>query len=111
MAKPKPVGVCKLTGDSGQFVRSHLIPDALTRLSKTGNKYIETGVGLPVTRPSSSWYDERLVTRRGEDVLEDIDTQGIEILRRHSLVWSGWKGTPQFNDVVTGPDLWPVRLV
>ncbi|OOG58047.1 hypothetical protein B0E49_04245 [Polaromonas sp. C04] len=39
---------------------------------------------------ADSWYDSSLCTRLGEDILEDIDTKGIEELRRHRLVWSGW---------------------
>jgi hypothetical protein len=64
---------------------------ALTRLSRTGEKYVETGIGHGVKTRSNSWYDEQLVIREGEDILEAIDTRGIETLRRHKLVWSGWQ--------------------
>lgn len=83
-------GTCKLTGTKGRFVASHLIPLALTRLSRTGNKHIETGIGLGSKSRSNSWYDRQLVSREGEDTLAAIDTRGIEALRQHKLVWSGW---------------------
>jgi hypothetical protein len=83
-------GTCKLTGNFGRFVDSHLIPLALTRLSRTGQKHIETGIGLGTKSRANSWYDRQLVTRVGEDVLAAIDARGIEILRRCKLVWSGW---------------------
>lgn len=88
--KCKPHGVCQLTGEEGPFVKSHLLPRALTRLSLSGEKHIEAEIGArPIRRPES-WYDDRLVTRKGEDILEGIDTPGIEELRRHRLIWSGW---------------------
>lgn len=83
-------GTCKLSGNHGRFVKSHLIPLALTRLSRTGEKYIETGIGLGTKSRANSWYDGLLVTREGEDILAAIDARGIEVLRRHKLVWSGW---------------------
>lgn len=85
-------GICKLTQLAGRFVDSHLIPAALTRLSRTGEKAIETGIGHGVRKRPNSWYDSALVTRDGEDILADIDARGIELLRQHRLVWSGWSG-------------------
>jgi hypothetical protein len=90
MARQKPTGTCQLTGEVGPFVDSHLIPLALTRLSVTGSKHVETGIGLGAKHRSSSWYDGQLVTRAGEDILAAIDSAGIDELRRHRLVWSGW---------------------
>lgn len=81
--------VCKLTGKQGTFVKSHLIPLALTRPIKRGEKFIESGLDQerPIRRPSS-WYDENLVTLEGEALLSRYDTQGIDELRRLGLVWS-----------------------
>ena len=90
MNKRSESGICKLTGTHGPFVDSHIIPRALTRLSKTGEKYVEAGIGLGVQRRSDSWYDQKLVTQTGEDILSDIDSKGINELRSHRLVWSGW---------------------
>ena len=90
MANPFATGRCKLTGSVGRFVRSHLIPEALTKLSRTGERMIEAGIGIqPILRPTS-WYDRALVVRHGEDILSRIDWRGIEELRLHRLVWSSW---------------------
>ncbi|WP_067275885.1 hypothetical protein [Mitsuaria sp. 7] len=67
-----------------------MIPLALTRLSGSGAKFLEAGIGLGKKRRSNSWYDLGLVTRKGEDILAEIDDAGIEILREHRLVWSSW---------------------
>lgn len=83
-------GICKLTGVRGRFVDSHLIPQALTRLSRTGEKFFESGIGHGVKRRATSWYDSQLVTQDGEDILAAIDARGIEALRQHKLIWSGW---------------------
>ncbi len=91
MAK-KFFGTCALTGEYGQFVKSHLIPRALTRLSRNGEKFIQSGLGERASMVSDSWYDLKLVVRSGEDILADIDDVGINELRRNHLVWSGWSG-------------------
>lgn len=83
-------GICALTQTHGRFVASHLIPRALTRLSSIGEKFIEAGIGAGIKKRADSWYDYALCTRAGEDILEEIDTIGINELRRHRLVWSGW---------------------
>lgn len=83
-------GVCKLTGTVGEFVASHIIPAALTRLESAGEKRIEAGIGLGKKWRANSWYDSALVTRQGEDILAQIDSVAIEELRAHRLVWSGW---------------------
>lgn len=89
MAK-KFFGTCALTGEYGQFVKSHLIPRALTRLSRTGEKFIQSGIGERMMRVPDSWYDLKLVIRLGEDILADIDDVGIKELRENHLIWSGW---------------------
>lgn len=83
-------GICALTRTEGVYVNSHLIPRALTRLSGTGEKFVETGIGHGTKMRANSWYDAGLVTRAGEDILSDIDAKGIEMLREHRLVWSSW---------------------
>lgn len=90
MNSKKLPGVCRLTGMSGPYVDSHIIPRALTRLSKTGEKYVEARIGHGIKKCANSWYDGKLVTRVGEDILSDIDSKAINELRRHRLVWSGW---------------------
>ena len=99
MAK-KFLGTCALTGEYGQFVKSHLIPRALTRLSRTGEKFIQSGIGERPAMVSDSWYDLRLVVRSGEDILADIDDVGIKELRNNHLIWSGWGGHTSLQDLL-----------
>jgi hypothetical protein len=83
-------GVCKLTGNSGQFVESHLIPKALSRPTVAGKYFISGGQGKPPKKSWSSWYDQGLVIRKGESILSDYDNWAIHELRRLELIWSGW---------------------
>lgn len=103
MAKQAKSGICALTGTFGAYVDSHIIPLALTRLSRTGEKHVEAGIGLGVKTRANSWYDGTLVTRSGEDILARIDSAAIDELRKLSLVWSGWgpERTLQTDDVVS----------
>ena len=82
-------GVCKLTGNSGQFVESHLIPKALTKL-RGGDHFINSGHGNRPNKSFNSWYDGELVIRKGEAILAEYDSWAIRELRRLELVWSGW---------------------
>jgi hypothetical protein len=83
-------GVCKLTGQKGKFVASHLLPKALTKAGRTkGEKFVEAGPdAVRPSRVSSSWYDMELVTAQGEELLAKYDTHGIQELRRTGLIWS-----------------------
>lgn len=103
MGKKMAQGHCRLTGQYGRFVVSHIIPKALTRPSVPGRSFIQAGNGDRPTRRFDSWYDLELVTRVGEDLLADLDSVGIELLRRHQLVWSG-RGA---DEELRGEILWP----
>ncbi|CCJ07018.1 Putative transposase [Methylocystis sp. SC2] len=83
-------GTCKLTGAKGRFVKSHLIPKALTRPEEPGLPLIQEGRGERPIRRWDSWYDDKLVTRSGEEILTDLDTWAIATLRQRKLLWSGW---------------------
>jgi hypothetical protein len=83
-------GVCKLTGEKGPFVRSHIIPRALTLPEERGRPFAQAGRDYAPRTRRDSWYDTALVTRSGEDVLAAYDDWAIRELRRHRLVWSGW---------------------
>lgn len=88
-------GVCRLTLTNGPFVRSHLIPDAFTKAEIKGAPLIQFGSGKRPSRRWTSWHDENLVSRTGEDILSALDDWAIRTLRQHSLVWSGWgEATP-----------------
>lgn len=104
MNSQKLCGQCRLTGEIGPYVKSHLIPRALTRLEGTGAKFVETGIGLGTKSRSNSWYDQGLVTRNGEDILAEIDAVGIHILREHRLVWSGWGASSLAEEGLTDVD-------
>lgn len=86
----RPFGICRLTGKTGPFVDSHIIPAALTRPSSRGNPLYQHGDGSRPTRRWTSWYDPELVTADGEKYLSDLDNWAIAVLRQHRLVWSGW---------------------
>ena len=82
-------GVCKLTGDEGRFVKSHILPRALTNIGEGSEKATEHELGLqrPIRRPPG-WYDKELVTTEGERILERADNNGIKELRKIGLIWS-----------------------
>jgi hypothetical protein len=86
----KEIGYCKLTGHYGQYVKAHILPQALTRASISGEPLTETSIGEGFKRKWSSWYDRRLVTRQGEELLAALDDSGIRELRNSLLVWSSW---------------------
>src|SRR5680860_570605 len=83
-------GVCKLTGQRGQFVRSHLIPVALAARPDRHGPLYQHGRAEPPVRRWSSWYDEQLVIGAGEKILADYDGYGIAELKRHKLTWRSW---------------------
>jgi hypothetical protein len=83
-------GLCALVREHGVFVKSHLIPQALTGHDTPGKHFIEAGRGFRPVKRFTSWYDDELVIRKGEDYLSDIDSRAVIELRKHKLVWSGW---------------------
>ncbi|MBZ9734010.1 hypothetical protein LB534_08135 [Mesorhizobium sp. CA18] len=105
-------GICQLTGKAGKFVDSHLLPRALTKAGGLGTPFIQGGKGLAPTTRHSSWYDNRLVTRAGEDVLAKLDDWAIKELRKAKLVWSGWGPMTKLTDVraIPGTD-WGIRTI
>jgi hypothetical protein len=106
-------GPCKLTGTTGPYVRSHLIPKALTRPAQRGMPFLQLRPDGPPLRRWSSWYDPELVTRAGEDILEALDSWAIEELRRHKLVWSSWgtnRSLGELHEPIVGT-AWGVRRV
>lgn len=91
MAKKKlNLGNCALTGSYGKLVKSHILPQAFTRPAIAGAPLYQSTRGNGELRRWSSWYDNKLVTREGEDLLSEIDNIGIRVLRKHHLVWSSW---------------------
>ncbi len=106
-------GVCKLTGTFGKFVDSHLIPKALTKPVRQGVPFIQSGNGTRPGRRWSSWYDDQLVTKKGENILSELDNWAISEMRKHHLVWSGWGPAlelPSQHEKIPGTS-WGVRTV
>lgn len=83
-------GICALTKKKGVYAKSHLIPRALTFISKKGEMRKEMGLTTPPKKRFDSWYDKELCIQEGESILEKIDDDGIKELRKHKLIWSGW---------------------
>ncbi len=55
-----------------------------------GAAFAQIGHGNRPSRRFDSWYDDRLVTEHGEDILRDLDTFAIQELRRLKLIWQAW---------------------
>lgn len=85
-------GICALTGEQGRFRKAHIIPEALTRHDVPGQPFYQAGQGAKPVKRMTSWYDSNLVTARGEEILAGYDDWAIRTLRRHRMVWSGWRG-------------------
>jgi hypothetical protein len=94
------MGVCKLTGKAGKFVKSHIIPKALSRPTLPGARFIQGGDGSTATIRRDSWYDFKLVTVEGEEILRDLDTWAIQELRRQKLVWSSWGPEGEISSLI-----------
>ena len=61
-------GVCRLTLAHGKYVKSHIVPKALTPKDVPGGPMFQSdGHDRPKKR-FDSWYDQRLVIRKGEDI-------------------------------------------
>lgn len=96
-------GRCKLTLEDGLFIKSHILPEALTRHDVRGEAIFQIGTSRRPTRRRTSWYDKQLVTLSGERILTSYDTWAIRQLRLHKLVWSGW-GRQTLGGSVDGVD-------
>jgi hypothetical protein len=105
--------ICKLTGTTGVYVKSHLIPKAVTRPEAPGLPLIQGGSGRRAVRRWDSWYDKGLVTKEGEAILSDLDDWAIRHLRAERLIWSGWgpmTALGSFHNRIPGTP-WGVRKV
>ena len=85
-----PRGTCKLTGDVGPMIKAHILPGALCDPRPANEPFIQVGVDFRPTTRRTGWYDQNIVTQKGEDILTSYDTWAITELRRQKLVWSGW---------------------
>lgn len=104
-------GYCRLTGEPGRFVKSHIIPQGLTLGVKEGEPLVQYGAAAGASQRWSSWYDPLLVTRSGEDILADLDTWAISALRSNRLVWGGWGDDSVLEDLYPLDSVFGVREV
>lgn len=100
-ASNKKLGRCALTGTEGKFVKSHLIPRALTKPRLGGQRFPQIDSAGQATKRMDSWYDNQLVVREGEDILAELDDHGIAELKRLKLIWQSWGPMA----AITGPVL------
>lgn len=100
----KNIGSCKLTSCIGPFVKAHILPRALTLISKNGKKIHESSLNSMPRRRPATWYDNQLVIRKGEDILEELDTYAIDQLRETQLIWSGFDS----NSLPVPSDMLPI---
>lgn len=101
-----PEGICKLTLKTGKFVESHILPKALTILSRTGEKTIQVSLKLPIKKRFQGWYDNQLCIAEGEYILSQIDNKAIKLLRENLLIWSGWTSNMMdldTSDIIISP--------
>jgi hypothetical protein len=107
-------GVCKLSQKKGKFVKAHLIPKALTKPASKGLPFVQAGKGTPPRKRWNSWYDDRLVIRKGEDVLAAYDDWAIAEFKRLQLVWGSWEGASLKtldHTLIPGTPGWGVRKI
>lgn len=97
---------CRLTGEKGKPVKSHLIPRALAPPKPNGLVTEQFGNGERPVRRRDSWYDRNLVTAKGEKILESLDDFAIKELRETRLVWQSWDSNvlpnTQQNEAIAG---------
>lgn len=87
----KKLGICQLTGEHGIFVKCHIIPKALTRPTVKGAPLMQSSFGKGIKKRWDSWYDQKLVIRKGEDYFSAIDDSAIRVLKQNQLIWSSWE--------------------
>lgn len=111
--KTNNLGKCKLTHNDGKFIKSHLIPQALTKPEVKGKPLKQMGEGLPEKRFNSSWYDQELVTIEGENILTEYDTAAVNELRKLKLIWSSFKEDklPRLDDSHLNESGYGIRLI
>ena len=80
--------MCRLTLSEGIFVKSHIIPRALTKPELNGHRLIQIESKKKRVIRHDSWYDSALVSEEGENILRDLDDFGVSELRRLGILWS-----------------------
>ena len=85
---PVGVGICKLTGTRGEFVKSHIIPRAFSDriFGQTARVQLGQLGRLPILR-RTSWYDDNIVTAEGEEILQRVDGAFVKEAEELGLTW------------------------
>ena len=100
------LGTCRLTGESGKFIKSHIIPRSLALPRAGGEAFAQFGNRQRPSRRRNSWYDQELVTAAGEDIFTSYDTWAVQELRRLKLIWQSWgpmqRLSPQEHVILPG---------
>ena len=78
---------CGLTGDVARPVRCHILPLGLTIKSR-GEMLFDMDGARPAKRRPGGWYDDTLVTAKGESVFAALDNAAISVFRKHGLMFS-----------------------
>ena len=88
--KKHDTGVCRLTRKRGKYVKSHIVPKALTPKEVPGGPMFQSDGQERPKKRFDSWYDQQLVIRKGEDILASIDDDAIKEIQRLKLAWKYW---------------------
>jgi hypothetical protein len=79
---------CKLTGNEGNYVKSHIIPRAYTNLNLDKVMRVELGgLGARPKIRHDSWFDHELVTESGELILAGYDSAFSKQAEQFGLCW------------------------
>ncbi len=70
-------------------------------------------MGTRPVRRWDSWYDPQLTIHQGENILADLDNWAVAELRKHKLIWTGWKAGHFPRDELTliSGTVWGVRKI
>ncbi|MDQ0421102.1 hypothetical protein J2045_002129 [Peteryoungia aggregata LMG 23059] len=80
-------GRCALTGDSGPYSKSHVIPKVFAR-RVTQQSFISEDARGFLRRDFDAFRDDNLLTARGEKITEAYDNEIARTLRQHSLTYT-----------------------
>lgn len=96
--KTKNTGKCNLTGDIDAFVKSHIIPKGLIPKTYKNIPFMQPLAKGKSKKVHHGYYDSNIVTRKGEDILAELDSWAISNFREKKLVWTGWGNDNHLED-------------
>lgn len=95
--KKNTTGICRLTMNRGKYVKSHIVPKGLTPKEIPGGPMFQSDGHERLKKRFDSWYDQRLVIRKGEDILASIDDDAIKEIQRLKLAWKYWDNASELE--------------